>query len=274
MDKSFLVVCFAILFSGSILSCSEDDEESEPVSCRISEMYFVNPPYSFKFSYHSNGKLDKVSSPNFNLIFHFQGGRVDKVVGESKGSADEILTYEYPKDGMARMTSSLLVNGMIRLYEIFYTGDKLDSVILTDPANPSTGDPEFKIVWRFSYINRNVSMITSASPFYIDTIRNIQYDNGLNVASLLRESTGLFNGSDILSFAPFGPMPEQLSFNNPVSYDFDRYSKADDFQFKYTTYYVFEYEYPKEPSYPIELSKYFNGNLSGSKYHFVYEGCE
>jgi hypothetical protein len=274
MKKYFCAVCLALLSAGSILSCSGDDGESGPVNCRIKEMYFVDPSYSFKFSYQSNGELKKISSPNVSQTFQFQDGRVNKVIIESTGSDDEILSYSYPKEGMATMTSSVPVNGMTRLYEIFYTGDQLDSVKLTDPANPNTGDPELKISWRYTYIEGNVSMITSVSPSYIDTIRNIQYDDGLNASSLLRQSTGLFSGGDILLFAPFGPRPEQLSFNNPATYDYDRYSKADDFKSKVTFHYSFEYEYPKAPSHPIELSNYVNANFSGTKYYFIYEGCD
>jgi hypothetical protein len=273
MKKYFRAACLAVLSAGSILSCTDDDGESGPVNCRIKEMYFVDPSYSFKFSYQSNGDLKEISSPNVSQTFQFQGGRVNKVIIESIGSDDEILTYSYPREGMATMTSSSPVNGMTRLYEVFYSGDKLDSVKLTDPANPNTGEPEFKISWRYKYIDGNVSMITSVSPFYIDTIRNIQYDNGLNASSLIRQNTGLFTGGDILSFTPFGSMPEHLSFNNPVSYDFDRYSKTNDFQSKHTTHYIFDYEYPKEPSHPIELGEYVDGNLNGSKYYLVYEGC-
>ena len=268
--KNFHIRSIFLLFIG--LGCSADETVPQVKNCRIGEMYFSTPQrYSYMFGYNDDGTLKSITSPNYTSRLDYKDGRVNTIellVGGNR----EVITFEYPSENEITWTSSKQYNGVTRQYYLYHTGDKVDSLKVVDPENlPLQEYAEYRS--KVTYTNNNVVSIYSSSECCTNNFKNIENDNGLNPVTLLRQSTGVFNGYDILGYEFFGFMPEMLSLNNPTRY-IQEYTQINETGTS-TRNMVreFEYTYAQQGSYPIELSQYVDGTLNGSTYHFVYENC-
>lgn len=253
-----------------IIGCSKDDDGPVIKNCRIREMFFeTTTRYAYIFDYHDDGKLKSVTSPNYTSTWDYIDGQVATIT-LSLGNDRETISFEYPSANLITWTSSKQFNGVTRQFYLYRHGDQVDSLKVIDPENlPLQQYEEFHS--KVSYSNNNVANIYSWSKCCTYNLTDIEYDNGLNPATLLRKSTGVFTGSDMLGYNFFGFTPEVLSVNNPIRY-IQAYTQSGGIA---TTRQIeFQYTYSKQGGYPIALSEFVDGNLNGSAYHFVYENCD
>ena len=249
----YLLVVLALPFG-----CDDDPDGPVVKNCRIKEMYHDTPSnYTFKFHYNSDGTLNSITSPKVSMRYNYENGKIKTIVGE--GSMGTV-TYEYPTDKLITWTSSSFD---YRIYKLYHTGDKADSMIVNDEAQ--NGQPALEFHSYPNYVANNVESVNSSGGCCVYYIGDVEYDNGLNPASLLRKSVGAFTGQYIMGYEFFSFRPDQLSENNPTRYKISG---------SYNALVEFEYTYATQGSYPLTLTQYNDGMLNGSTVNFVYENCD
>lgn len=241
------------------LGCDDDSDNPVVKNCRIKEMYFDSPNnYTFKFQYNKDGTLNSITTPNISFSYTYENGKLNTIAANSGGNV-VTLTYEYPTDKLITWTSS---SGNNRINKLYHTGDKVDSLIVIDTP---IGAPSVEFYSYPKYTGNNVESVNSSGGCCVYDISEVEYDNGKNPATLLRKSVGAFTGMDILGYEFFRFTPDQLSENNPTRYKMTG---------SYNALVEFEYTYATQGSYPLTVSKYYDGNLDGFVVNFVYENCD
>jgi len=249
-----LLIVLALPFA-----CDDDSDGPVVKNCRIKEMYYDDVSnYTFQFHYNSDGTLNSITSPNLLSRYKYENGKLKTIVRNIVGNV-ETLTYNYPTDKLITWTSSSMDN---RIYKLYYTGDKADSMIVNDAQ---TGQPSLDFYSYPKYVANNVKTVNSSGGCCVYYIGDVEYDNGLNPASLLRKSVGAFTGQDMMVYEFFSFRPDQLSENNPTRYKMSG---------SYNALVEFEYTYATQGSYPLTISQYYDGDLNGFTTNFVYENCD
>jgi len=242
-----------------IFGCDDDSEDPVVKNCRIKEMYHDGPSqYTYKFHYNNDGSLNSIASPNISWSYEYQNGKLKTIVVKTASNVGTV-TYQYPTDKLITWTSSSADN---RIYKLYHTGDKVDSMIVSDAP---TGQTPLEFYSYPTYVANNVQTVNSGGGCCVYDIADVEYDNGLNPATLLRKSTGAFTGQDMMAYEFFNFSPDQLSENNPTRYKMSGSNSA---------LFEFEYTYAKQGSYPLTVSEYYDGTLNGMTTNFVYEHCD
>ncbi len=254
--RTFFLLLVLVLPFG----CDDDSDDNAVKNCRIKEIYFDAPGnYTYTFHYNGDGTLNSITSPNVSMSYSYENGKLKTIVQDIGGNLGT-LTYEYPTDKLITWTSSSLD---YRIYKLYHTGDKADSMIVNDDAQ--NGQPALEFHSYPEYVGNNVKTVNSNGGCCVSYIEDVEYDNGLNPVSLMRKSVGAFTGQDIMNYEFFSFRPDQLSENNPTRYTMSG---------SYNALVEFEYTYATQGSYPLTLSQYYDGTLSGFKFNFVYENCD
>lgn len=250
-----------------LLSCSTDDGETIR-NCRIKEMYHLygnGQRYTFSFQYDRLGRLNKINSPNQTLTYKYSQDKLEYITITNLNGISTVK-FEYPSTNLTRWkyTQSSPFPSL-REYSVYHKNNLVDSLLVIDPENENQTYNEYPS-W-VTYNDNNVSKILTFTPCCKLEIKEIEYDNGLNPALLLMQSTGIYTGYYFRDYYFLNFTPEMLSINN-VS----RYAEIRSSDFTNELVREFRYTYGFT-QYPIEIEEIVNGQSNGKTF-FVYDNCE